>query len=75
MTVTNSSPSHTLAKDQKQMRNQSRIDALESDFYESPNKLAEDELSDEYDMSEEDDDDRRGRKRRSTASVFIIPFK
>ena len=37
---------------------------MESDYYDSPNKLAEDELSDDFDANAEDDDDRRGRKKK-----------
>lgn len=49
-------------------RYQSHIDQLESDYYDSPNKLAEDELSDDFDANAEDDDDRRGRKKKGTTS-------
>ena len=48
----------------KQIRQQFRIDALESDFYESPNKLAEDENSDSFNANEEEqeEEDKKGRK-------------
>lgn len=43
---------------------QSRIDALESDFYESPNRLAEDQSEDDYDFEDELDDKSKKIKKK-----------
>lgn len=47
----------------KDARCQAYIDALESDYYDSPNKLAEDEQSDDFDANDEVDNE-DGRKKK-----------
>ncbi len=42
---------------------QSKLEVLESDFYESPNRLAEDNSEDEYDFDNEDNDKKKTRNR------------
>ena len=44
---------------------QSKIDALESDYYESPNRLAEDKSDEEYVFEEEEVKDECDKKRPS----------
>ena len=41
---------------------QSKLDALESDYYESPNRLAEDNSEDDYDFEEDGDSSKNKRK-------------
>ena len=45
--------------DQRQYEQQKKIDALESDYYDSPGRMAEDSEDDEY-----KDDDNQNRKNR-----------
>jgi zinc finger HIT domain-containing protein 1 len=42
---------------------QSKLEALESDYYESPNRLAEDVSEDEYDYDKEDDSHDKTKKK------------
>eukprot|EP01017_Pseudomicrothorax_dubius_P041272 TRINITY_DN657_c0_g1_i1.p1 TRINITY_DN657_c0_g1~~TRINITY_DN657_c0_g1_i1.p1 ORF type:complete len:175 (+),score=21.06 TRINITY_DN657_c0_g1_i1:161-685(+) len=61
---------------------QSRIDEIESDFYESPHRLAEEKSEDEYDFENEDKSAKKGaegkptkrkkvKKNRTKRDVFI----
>lgn len=42
---------------------QTKLEALESDYYESPNRLAEDNSEDDYDFDKEDQSDKGGKKK------------
>lgn len=52
---------------------QSKLEALESDFYESPNRLAEDNSEDDYDFDDEGDD--KKKKTRSKKRVKSLKKK
>lgn len=54
---------------------QSKLEALESDFYESPNRLAEDNSEDDYDFDDEGDGDKNKKKSKNKKRLKSIKKK